>query len=702
MWRVPDIPDRWRRGLRITAAIAAAPFRILGGLLRWGAIAIAGVAGLMLLGNVIFHSPRDLPHRALDPRLPLCDPAGAGWDVLARANAPADYVANDEWAAIDQIGGEWRQKLTCAIQRHVIPGATGGTASYDLAFLEFQEDGKPYALRVPCDPAADACADEGQGPVRRDASSQLTVLLDRLRSAGPHYVLVFIHGWRHDASLGDENVGNLRHYAAHAAHFLADRTVPGATVPKVTAVFVGWRGARTDETWLKRRFGHLGSMIGALSAVGTLFDRKPVSEAVAPAVLAGLRAIEETIGIAGPLPPGAPTPPANPNRMIVFGHSLGGNLLAVALKDDLIKGVMRHAPAQYMLPPLGDLVVLINPASEATKWTDVQRAVWTRIATSRAERRPVEDYVASHDFFRRDQRPLVVAVTAARDWPPGGRRELDCTLATSDAMVRVGQSRALLHATEYDWATYDLFPAFKGDLRPLADTLRRFALQEDPHDACDQSTASLGRRVALSPFVALAALLRVLPFQQTDPELTHTIGNYDPPRAPRGRLQDYYVSARPFGTTHELRGPTPPVAWRKQSVAQENSPPREIPVDYDEIGSAAAACPPASGWLTRARETRVRDDPGSHGTFWSSDDAGETAPALQFLHGFSMGGVAAITRANDPFWNMRAFDTALARHDGYMLSSFICAMHQLVMDAPTSFPASPASATPPPAPSAAE
>jgi hypothetical protein len=31
---------------------------------------------------------------------------------------------------------------------------------------------------------------------------------------------------------------------------------------------------------------------------------------------------------------------------------------------------------------------------------------------------------------------------------------------------------------------------------------------------------------------------------------------------------------------------------------------------------------------------------------------------------------------------MRAFDTALVRHDGYMLSSFICAMNQLVMDDP--------------------
>jgi hypothetical protein len=53
---------------------------------------------------------------------------------------------------------------------------------------------------------------------------------------------------------------------------------------------------------------------------------------------------------------------------------------------------------------------------------------------------------------------------------------------------------------------------------------------------------------------------------------------------------------------------------------------------------------------------------------------------LRFIHGFADSGIAPPTRPNDPFWNLRAFDTALAEHDGYMLSSFICAMNQLVLD----------------------
>jgi hypothetical protein len=53
---------------------------------------------------------------------------------------------------------------------------------------------------------------------------------------------------------------------------------------------------------------------------------------------------------------------------------------------------------------------------------------------------------------------------------------------------------------------------------------------------------------------------------------------------------------------------------------------------------------------------------------------------VRFQHGLPLTGIAPITLANDPFWNVRAFDNALSRHDGYRLSSFICALNQLVLD----------------------
>ena len=173
--------------------------------------------------------------------------------------------------------------------------------------------------------------------------------------------------------------GRTQSYAAHAARFLADRNSPA----RVTGVYVGWRGARTDENWLQRYVPLVGPWVGNALAALTLFDRKPVSEAIAPSVLSALRAVEDTLKLPKPR-----TAALKENRMIVFGHSLGGNILASAIGEDLIKKIRNHKPADYMLPVLGDLVVLLNPASEATKWTSFQREVWRRVAMAEAERAP--------------------------------------------------------------------------------------------------------------------------------------------------------------------------------------------------------------------------------------------------------------------------------------------------------------------------
>lgn len=665
------------------------------------------VATLLFLmaGNLLLATARNLPYRALDPRTAVCEQdAETGWDLLAsEAGTPKRVIANDEWAAIDAAGPDTRQRLTCAIQRHALPGyrlRDGRTVrlTYDLAFIELQEDGKPYVLREPCDNDRSACTDEGSGLVRkvRDRKSQVQAILDRLDPRRPNYVIVFIHGWRHNADIGDSNVGDFRHYAAHVARFLKDRFADDPDhEPRVTAVYIGWRGARTDETWAKRRLGGLGEWLGTLSALPTLFDRKPVSEAVAPAALSALRAIEHRLGIDTALPDPDQLPAPNTNRMIVFGHSLGGNMLATALEDDLVKKVSRHRPGTYMLPVVGDLVVLINPAAEASKWISVQRAVWQRIPMSRGERANGADYAAGHAFFRSEQRPIVLSATAALDWPPGGRSEADCAPAKPVGTTALGESRTLVkEGVEYDWATYDMFPAFKGDFRPIADSLVRLSSGRDPHDQCLGSVGlTLPQRLFGPLGAGLARTLRVLPFMQTNPEETHTIGHLDPSRAAQGGLSEYVFPTRPFGTTHELRGlPESPTAPRRKWVTRPGSTrAREVPVDYREVLGAEAGCPVAKAWLSEARARQLAKDPSGHGTYWASDAGGADAPALQFIHGFEKAGIAAITRARDPFWNMRAFDTALARHDGFMLSSFICAMNQLVMDDITAF--TPAAAT---------
>ena len=676
---------------------------------KWIAVSVVTAIALVFASNLLlFPTYRHLPSRALSPESASCKDAQApGWDILAKANSLSkEKEKNDEWFAVD-LEGQWKNKLSCSIQHHVVPGYSTTAAdgskveslSYDLAFIEFQEDGKPYVLRSECSPDADCIRERGI-PVRRNGVPQIKPLVDKLKDSvakgESNYVVVFVHGWRHDASIGDANVQDLQLYAAHAARFLADRAAgnPGLKNPHVTAVYIGWRGARTDENWLKRHVPWLGETIGTLSAVLTLFDRKPVSETVAPAALSALRTIEHTLGIdtySGELPP------KNPNKMIVLGHSLGGNMLVTALQDSLIKKIESHDPGHYMLPVLGDLVVLINPAAEASKWTSIQRALWYKLALINGERRSSADYIKSQKYFRDDQRPIIVSATAARNWPPGGRQQVDCVVQSDRAEARTRENADIQKTVMYDWATHDMFPAFKGDLRPLADRIEQWGTEVDPNDECAQQRVSwfyYFRHPLRTAAVGISGVIRVLPFMVTDPEQTRTIGNLDPPRSLTARLAVYGATMKPLGTTHELRRSEKSFqAGVRKLIEDENKHKKEIPLEYREVISPEAACPAATNWLSRVKTVKLKEEEKSdpqarehYATGWDTFDLkastvqGEGFPGLRFIHGFDMGGIAPPTRANDPFWNLRAFDTALAEHNGYLLSSFICAVNQLVLD----------------------
>ena len=513
-----------------------------------------------------------------------------------------------------------------------------------------------------------------------DILGQYSALEDHFKNHESNFVIVFIHGWRHDASLGDDNVSNARLYAASVARFLNDRCnifkETNHCNATVTAIYVGWRGARVNEIKLSRLgLGIVGEWIGTIAAIPTLFDRKPVSEEIGPSVITALRQLYNVIK-------GRP----GENHMIVFGHSLGGNLLISTLRDYEIKLVLRHQPGHLFPPALGDLTVLINPASEAANWTAFQRAVWDRIAYRPSEDIPGSTVDDGHKFFRQDQPPVIVSVTSARSWPPAGVRREDCEWLSrhirdngkvGDQAVKI---RALIDQNmgpfkkniRYDWATYDLFPAFKFDFRPFAETVDRFASRiagwdGPPGNACS-SPPPFGFGTLLSEPVHFAAsVLRNLPFMATDREQTRTIGHLDPPRPPMGDLiNNAILPFRPIGTTHEVTS---------------NSFSYELPLEYSKVATDInASCPPARSWLWRVRATEVEHDPGSHAMFWDSDHLEQDLPALHFRHDFLYSGSAAITRADDPFWNVRAFDTVLSAHDGYLVPSFICAMSQLVMD----------------------
>ncbi len=671
--------------------------------------------GVLFVNYVVLSTPKDHAYRNLDPSVPVCtEGLEKGWTILAqtgREKLQAVEISDDDgW--IDPSNDEsdlaasdpkWATALRCSLQRHIVSPTTpnGKALDYHLGFIEFQEDGEPYAL-ISADahgdkPMTSAMLQQGMetemhakhmaASAVRPVITQLDVLKKHL-ATGSHYVIVFVHGWRNDAHIGNQNVADLRLYAAHAARFLAERcpAEPAYCDMDVTAIYIGWRGARVDEKGLKTLFGNaIGGFAGNLSAGATLFDRKPVSEQVAPAAISALRTLEDILT--------APEGPPRHNKMIVFGHSLGGNLLATGLKDDLVKSVRRHQFGATLPPVLGDLVVLINPASEAAKWTAVQREVWSRTANNVDANTSAEDVVREHGFFPATQKPVIVSVTAALAFPVGGLREGDCEwvgldiadkykAAREKIKARLAKSDAMFDdGVDYDWATHDLFPMFKFDFRPAADYLGRTAARIEGHQPRGQTCASFPEPSGFAELKSLPARIFALlagtfPFQNSVREESHTIGHLDPARPADGLLADTLPSAAPFGTTHELLG-------LHEAGFEKHHP-------YATLADAPLNCPAANHWLIRARQNRADQD----GAYWDSESlappaasaTGQSKPAAQFVHGFALSGTAAITLGNDPFWNMRAFDNALSRHDGYRLTSFICAMNQLVMDDITGVP----------------
>ena len=655
-----------------------------------------------LIGMFVLSTPKDRAYRNFHVALPMCqDGLKAGWTVLAESDPKKAKSTGGEW--VDASNDEtyavakdpiWGKRLRCALQRHVIPvvgdaaDAAKKPVEYYLGFLEYKENGEPYSL------VQDGA--KGDEPVSSDflekiipakdakpTIDQLDVLRRHLGS-GSNYVIAFVHGWRHDASIGDQNVADLRHYAAHAARFLAERCEIENLYcdTKVTAIYIGWRGARVDENGMRISFGPVGESVAELAAGATLFDRKPVSERVAPGAISALRIIENVLSDTDSSGNKKPDMPLN--KMVVFGHSLGGNMLMTGLQGDLIKLVRRHQGGDRLPPVLGQLVVLINPASEASKWTAVQREVWNRIPFHVDENTTIDVVAAGHKFFPVEQKPVMLSVTSALAFPAGGLRDGDCqwiNLAVKDkyAKARASIKEALdknegmfAAGIEYDTATHVLFPTFKLDFRPLAEWFDRTTAKIEggpaPGQTCKLVTPAWYWRVASLPTRLLAGLFRTLPFQNSDQEFSHTIGNLDPPRPALGILAEYLTSAAPFGTTHELMGTL------KLGEEKHN--------DYSTLSTAPIKCPPANYWLRRARQQQT------NGVYWDSKHLGpevaggigQGPPAAQLFHGFNLGGTAAITRANDPFWNIRAFDNALSKHDGFRLSSFICTMHQFVMD----------------------
>ena len=181
---------------------------------------------------------------------------------------------------------------------------------------------------------------------------QMEQALALVAAAGkPKYVVVFVHGWFHSARPDDENV---RRFKCALNNLQA---IDGNVHEDVVGLYVGWRG----KSWRL-----------PLIQYATFWERKNTSEEIGRGSL-----VEFLIRLERVVKPA----PSSLNKLMLIGHSFGASVVFNAIGQTLMTRFLldaeklaaaQEAPTHAQSRPglvsgYGDLVVLVNPAIEATR-----------------------------------------------------------------------------------------------------------------------------------------------------------------------------------------------------------------------------------------------------------------------------------------------------------------------------------------------
>ena len=305
-----------------------------------------------------------------------------------------------------------------------------------LFFVEFDEQGRMY--------------DDRQ-------FDQLFSYLDgRVNCGADLSIVVFVHGWRHNAQHDDGNVALAREVltftfqgerAGRHPNQLRNRTgeaEAASTTPcvgapadqqarEVVGIYVGWRGKSMD--------GGRNALLQNWE-LPSVFDRKNVAQSVAIGsvreLFSRLRVFQYRVnGNENLCDQGAEPFQCKRVRMLIVGHSFGGLLVFNAVSPSIMDslnagaGVRTDAPGACLEAPeelgpgerpaprgarpagaeqrsalvrsFADLIVLINPAIEGVRFEPLHQALQRRM---RSRDNPICP----------NQKPVLVVVTADNDY----------------------------------------------------------------------------------------------------------------------------------------------------------------------------------------------------------------------------------------------------------------------------------------------
>lgn len=165
------------------------------------------------------------------------------------------------------------------------------------------------------------------------------------REVAPLLLVVFIHGWHHNASQDDSNVKSFKDFLINL-QYEEDNVSFDSTTRQVVGVYIGWRGESNESVFSPLTYR-------SRKLAGLRVGQYGLQE-----ILAELSLIRES---------------KRSNRLVSIGHSFGGGVLYSSVMQNLVDSVVTAKPDSQsgVLPVIdkayGDLVILMNPALEAAR-----------------------------------------------------------------------------------------------------------------------------------------------------------------------------------------------------------------------------------------------------------------------------------------------------------------------------------------------
>jgi pimeloyl-ACP methyl ester carboxylesterase len=292
--------------------------------------------------------------------------------------------------------------VSCSFYHHPYPDHEANHPDYELRTVQLDDFGSFW-----------------DASKAQDALS--AVETQSLSMTSSTYVVLFIHGWHHNADLHDQN---LRQFNTWLANLSSDLSQPercaarkdstGSTAFKLIGIYVAWRGR---------------ALPGVLD-YATMWWRKSAAERVGDGDISEfLERLQRIYLRANAYNRYRKNPGNTPfTGLFAVGHSFGGQVLLRAVARPLESALTRRAPhmtdavTPITIPPnptqevvaidsLGDLNVLVNPATEAYQFARID-GLYRQLAYSYQQTPQLVVFSADNDVPRKFFFPIARALTS--------------------------------------------------------------------------------------------------------------------------------------------------------------------------------------------------------------------------------------------------------------------------------------------------